>query len=187
MSDGINPYRVAIPRFETAEALCEGLVGIAASRGARLITSESCTAGMLAHRLSRAAGAAAALTGGFITYTKAAKTQLLGVPKELLAERTAVHADIAEAMAKGALLRGNADLALSVTGVTGAEPDEDGNPIGRVFVGFASAGWITSLHCEFGRLAPAALSHLAVQAALTFALSQLGDMAARQLLSEPKD
>jgi nicotinamide-nucleotide amidase len=67
---------------------------------------------------------------------------LVGVPPELLAACTAVHADVAEAMARGALERGDANLALSVTGVTGAEPDEDGNPIGRVFVGFAAPGML---------------------------------------------
>lgn len=78
-----------------------------------------------------------------------------------------------EAMATGARLRADADLALAVTGVTGAEPDEDGNSVGRVFIGFATSKNVVSLHCEFGRLAPEAPSHLAVQAALTFALSQL--------------
>lgn len=182
MSESINLEQVVTARFEEIETLADRLIGLAANRGLRLVTAESCTAGMLAHRLSRAVGAAAVLAGGFVTYTKSTKTQLVGVSPELLAACTAVHADVAEAMARGALERGGADLALAITGVTGAEPDEDGNPIGRVFVGLAAAGNASSLHCEFGQLAPAALAHLAVQAALTFALAQFSDPAAHRLL-----
>jgi nicotinamide-nucleotide amidase len=182
MSESARLELPATAGFEEAERLAEKLIGLAANRKLRLVTVESCTAGMLAHRLSCANGAASVLAGGFITYTKSTKTQLVGVSAELLAERTAVHADIAEMMAKGGLTRADADLALSVTGVTGAEEDEDGNPVGRVFIGFAAPERVASLHCEFGRLAPAALSHLAVQAALTFALSQLGDATARRIL-----
>ncbi len=187
MSESVSLELSATAGLEDIEPLAERLIGLAVDRGLRLVTVESCTAGMLANRLSRPGGAATVLAGGFVTYTKATKTRLVGVPPALLAASTAVHADVAEAMAVGALARGDAHLALSVTGVTGAEPDEDGNPVGRVFVGFAAAGRAASLHCEFGRLAPAALSHLAVQAALTFALSQLGDPAARRFLGGADD
>jgi nicotinamide-nucleotide amidase len=94
-----------------------------------------------------------------------------------------VHEEVAKAMALGALERSGADCAIAITGVTGAEPDEDGNPIGRVFVGFARAGEAHALHCEFGPLAPDALAHLAIQAAIAFGLSQLGDEAARITLA----
>ncbi len=183
MSESTNLESRAVACFETVDALAERLIGLAASRALRLVTVESCTAGLLANRLSRPFGAAAVLAGGFITYTKATKAQLVGVSRELLAARTAVHADVAKAMATGALARADADLALTVTGVTGAEPDEDGNPVGRVFIGYATSENAASLHCEFGSLAPEALSHLAVQAALTFALSQLGDPAARRAMA----
>ena len=112
MSESINLEQVVTARFEEIETLADRLIGLAANRGLRLVTAESCTAGMLAHRLSRAVGAAAVLAGGFVTYTKTTKTQLVGVSPELLAACTAVHADIAEAMARGALERGGADLAL---------------------------------------------------------------------------
>jgi nicotinamide-nucleotide amidase len=184
MSKSIIPERLATAPFDDAQALADRLIGLCASRKLSLATAESCTAGLLAHRLSRPPGAASVLAGGFVTYTKAAKYRLVDVAAQLLAEQTAVHADVAEAMARGALARAGTDLALSVTGVTGAEPDEDGNPIGRVFVGFAMSESAASLHCEFGRLAPAALTHLALQAALTFALSQLGETAARRVLKE---
>ncbi|MGO4175757.1 CinA family protein [Bosea sp. TAF32] len=164
--------------------LAERLIATACSLRIRLVTVESCTAGAMAHALSRPFGAALALAGGFVTYTKAAKEKLVGVPRPLLAECTAVHAEVAKAMTLGALERSGADCAIAITGVTGAEPDEDGNPIGRVVVGFARAGETRTLHCEFGPLAPDALAHLAIQAAIAFGLSQLGDEAAHTALNK---
>ena len=84
--------------------------------------------------LSQAEGASDTLHAGFIVYTKADKTAVVGVSKELLARHTAVSAEVAQAMAKGALARCPADIALAITGVAGPEPDEDGNSVGLVYV-----------------------------------------------------
>ena len=98
-----------------------------------IATAESCTAARLSCLLAQAEGSAKAFAGGFVTYSKEAKTALLGVPATLLTQETAVSANVAETMARGAVRRAQASLGVAITGVTGAKPDEDGNPIGLVF------------------------------------------------------
>lgn len=122
------------------EHLAADVIATAKSCGVTLVTAESCTAGAIANALSRAPGAGDRLHGGFVTYTKEMKTRVLGVDAALLQQKTAVCAEIAEAMALGALQRSPADVAVAVTGVAGPEPDEDGNPVGLVFVCAATTG-----------------------------------------------
>jgi nicotinamide-nucleotide amidase len=103
-------------------------------QGLRVVTAESCTAGLVAACLSQSEGASDYLEGSFVTYTKEQKSHALGVPEGLLAERGAVNADVALRMATGALERSRADIALSITGVLGPSLDEDGNPVGLVYL-----------------------------------------------------
>ena|SRR5947209_6834055 len=122
------------------QAMAEDLVARAAREKLTVITAESCTSGLLATVLSEAPGAAKILHGGFVTYTKEHKAVALGVPEELLRSKSAVCDEVACAMAEGALARSSADLAAAITGVAGPEPDEDGNPVGRVFIAVARRG-----------------------------------------------
>jgi nicotinamide-nucleotide amidase len=115
----------------------DALVAEAKRRGLTLATAESCTGGALAVLLSNAPGAGDIFHGGFVVYTKANKTAALGVPADLIKQHTAVSAEIAKAMADGALQRCPADVVLAVTGVAGPEPDEDGNPVGLVHLATA--------------------------------------------------
>lgn len=105
-----------------------------------IVTAESCTAGKLSGLLSEAPGASALLHGGFVAYTKENKTRALGVSAELLREKSAVCVDVALAMAQGALARSPANVAVAITGVAGPEPDEDGNPVGRVCIAVVCQG-----------------------------------------------
>jgi nicotinamide-nucleotide amidase len=109
----------------------------ARERRMSIVTAESCTAGRLAALLSEAPGAAEYLHGGFVTYTKLNKTKSLGVSAALLKYKGAVCCDVALAMAEGALARSPADIAVSITGVAGPDPDEDGNPVGLVCIAVA--------------------------------------------------
>ena len=122
---------------ESLNAAAEELVALAARAKLTIITAESCTSGLLATVLSEAPGAGKILQGGFVTYTKEHKHVALGVPEELLHAKGAVCSEVACAMAEGALARSTADLAAAITGVAGPEPDEDGNPVGRVFIAVA--------------------------------------------------
>jgi nicotinamide-nucleotide amidase len=109
----------------------------AISRKLTLATAESCTAGAMAQLLANAPGAGENFHGGFVVYTKENKSAALGVPPDLIARHTAVSAEVAAAMAQGALERCPADLTVAITGVAGPEPDEDGNPVGLVHVAVA--------------------------------------------------
>jgi nicotinamide-nucleotide amidase len=102
--------------------------------------AESCTAGLLCQALADAEGAATCFAGGFVTYTKAQKTAVLGVAPSLIAEKTAVCREVALAMAEGALRVSAAQATVAITGVAGPQPDEDGNPVGRVCIAVARAG-----------------------------------------------
>jgi nicotinamide-nucleotide amidase len=114
-------------------ARADAVVRALAERERTMVTAESCTAGLIAAALSYGEGASDVLHGGFVTYTKAQKTAVLGVGEELLADAGSVTPKVAVAMAEGALARSPADIALAVTGVLGPEPDEDGNPVGLVY------------------------------------------------------
>jgi nicotinamide-nucleotide amidase len=116
----------------------EQIIKLAQERHTTLATVESCTAGSLAHLLSQAKGASEILHGGFVVYTKANKIAAVGVPEELVAAHTAVSAEVAQAMADGGLALCPADIVVAITGVAGPEPDEDGNPVGLVFVAIAA-------------------------------------------------
>ena len=116
------------------------LIKAAHEHNLTLATAESCTAGALAHLLANAPGASDSFHGGFVVYTKENKSKALGVPAALIEKHTAVSAEVAKAMALGALERCPAEVVVSITGVAGPDPDEDGNPVGLVYLAVARRG-----------------------------------------------
>lgn len=100
--------------------------------GRRIATAESCTAGLLAARLTERAGSSAYVTGGVIVYANAAKTDLLGVDAALIDEHGAVSEPVAEAMAAGVLQRFGADTAVAITGIAGPGGGSEAKPVGTV-------------------------------------------------------
>ena len=120
----------------TGEPL-EAIVGaLLRERGATLSIAESCTGGMLGERITSVAGSSNYFVGGFVTYTKRMKTDLLGVDPALIAQHTEVSKEVACAMAEGARARTNSTFAISITGEAGPE-SSTGAPVGTIFVGFA--------------------------------------------------
>jgi nicotinamide-nucleotide amidase len=107
------------------------------TRGQTLAVAESCTGGMVASRITGIPGSSAYFVGGFLTYTDAMKTSLLGVPEDLLAAHTAVSEPVALAMAQGARERTGATYALAVTGIAGPDGGTETTPVGTVFVACA--------------------------------------------------
>jgi nicotinamide-nucleotide amidase len=100
------------------------LLARACDDGLTLATAESCTGGMLASLLTDVKGVAHAFDRGFVTYSEAAKSAMLGVPASLIEEKGAVSKAVAVVMAEGALARSSADIALAITGFadSGEEP-----------------------------------------------------------------
>ncbi len=106
----------------------------------KLATAESCTGGLIAAALTAIAGASDVLDRGFVTYSNEAKTDLVGVPAELLARCGAISEAVARAMAEGALARSRATIAVSVTGVIGPGGASADKPVGLVCFGLAQRG-----------------------------------------------
>ncbi len=115
--------------------------------GKTLASAESCTGGGIGAALTAIPGSSAVYKGGIISYTNEVKHNLLGVDYNLLDTCGAVSAPVAEAMSAGARKALNADIAVSVTGLAGPGGDDYGNPVGRVYIGYADETRI--LHREF--------------------------------------
>ena len=107
------------------------------ARGEMLATAESCTGGMIAAACTDRAGSSDWFERGFVTYSNAAKTQMLGVDPALIATHGAVSAEVAAAMATGALARSAADWSVAVTGIAGPGGATPGKPVGTVWIAMA--------------------------------------------------
>jgi nicotinamide-nucleotide amidase len=118
-------------------AEAEAVLAVCRAAGQRIATAESCTGGLIAATLTAIAGSSDVVDRGFVTYSNAAKTDLLGVPAALIAEHGAVSEPVARAMASGALARSAAGLAVAVTGVAGPGGGSADKPVGLVWFGLA--------------------------------------------------
>ena len=105
-----------------------------------IATAESCTGGRIASRITDVSGASSVFTHGFITYSNEAKTELLGVPKDLLETHGAVSEEVATAMAAGAMEKAQSDIAISVTGIAGPTGGSEEKPVGTVWIGISVRG-----------------------------------------------
>jgi nicotinamide-nucleotide amidase len=124
----------------------------ARARGLRIATAESCTGGMLSAALTDLPGSSDVYDRGYITYSNAAKIDMLGVSPETLATYGAVSEGVAVEMAAGALHHSGAGIALSITGIAGPG-GSDHKPEGRVCFGLAMRGHATRTETvEFGPL-----------------------------------
>jgi nicotinamide-nucleotide amidase len=122
-------------REETLEAVVGSLLHDA---GMRLAIAESITGGLIAHRITQVSGASRYFDTGFVTYSNESKTALLGVAPDLFRRVGAVSEEVALAMARGALERASADIAVSVTGIAGPTGGSDEKPVGLVYIGLAT-------------------------------------------------
>ena len=128
------------------------LLQAARVQGLKIATAESCTGGMVAVALTDVAGSSDVFDRGFVTYSNAAKVEMLGIRPETLAAHGAVSEEIALEMAEGALRQSRAELAVSITGIAGPGGSEF-KPEGRVCFGLARKGHATVTETvEFGAL-----------------------------------
>lgn len=120
--------------------LARKVLARAEAAGRMIATAESCTGGMVAAALTEFAGSSAVVERGFVTYSNDAKSDLLGVPPALIIRAGAVSAEVARAMAEGAILKSKADVAVSITGIAGPGGGSALKPVGLVWFGLARRG-----------------------------------------------
>jgi nicotinamide-nucleotide amidase len=123
---------------ESDELMEEVVVRQLRDQGQTVATAESCTGGLIAHRLTNVPGASNVFGWGFVTYANEAKERALGVPRALLDEHGAVSEPVARAMAEGALTASGADHALAVTGIAGPDGGTVDKPVGTVWIALSS-------------------------------------------------
>jgi len=129
--------------------LAAGLGGALRARGLRVTTAESCTAGGIAEAITRMAGSSRWFEQGWVTYSNAAKSALLGVPEALLARHGAVSEPVVRAMAEGARARAGADWSVAVSGIAGPDGGTLEKPVGLVWFAWAGADGTWAESCVF--------------------------------------
>lgn len=124
-------------RLEDLHPLAISVLEKLKTRDMMMATAESCTGGLICGVMTEIAGSSAVVDRGFVTYTNEAKSDMLGVPSELIDRVGAVSKEVAIAMAEGALARSNAVIAVSVTGIAGPGGGTPTKPVGTVHVAVA--------------------------------------------------
>ena len=155
------------------EPLVLALADALRARGWRMAAAESCTGGLIAAACTAVAGSSDWFERGFVTYSNAAKQELLGVPEALIAAHGAVSEEVARSMAQGALRHAPVDLAVAVTGIAGPGGAVPGKPVGTVWLAWATTA---GAHAERLQLDGdrAAVRAATVQAALRRLLALAG-------------
>ena len=130
-------------------ALAQSLSQRLLARGWMLACAESCTGGLIAATCTELSGSSTWFERGFVTYSNEAKSELLGVPAELIAGHGAVSEPVARAMATGAIAASRARVALAVTGVAGPTGGSADKPVGTVWFGWALPDRVHTERCRF--------------------------------------
>lgn len=120
------------------EEMAHKVISSYAHKQKKIVTAESCTGGLIGGALTAIPGSSDVFERGFTTYSYDAKTDVLGILPEMLQRYGAVSAEVAEAMATGALEYSHADCALAVTGIAGPGGGMPGKPVGLVYFGVAT-------------------------------------------------
>ncbi|MCA0996537.1 CinA family protein [Alloyangia pacifica] len=154
------------------EDLSKDILAHAMAAGQRVTAAESCTGGMVAAAITDIAGSSNIFDRGFVTYSNAAKQDMLGVQAATLEAHGAVSEEVAAEMAKGARSAAGADLAVAISGIAGPGGSEH-KPEGRVCFGLASAGGVSTETVEFGALGRAGVRAAATRHALQLLLDAL--------------
>jgi nicotinamide-nucleotide amidase len=150
--------------IEAATALIE----LCVRKVLRIATAESCTGGLVAGALTEIPGSSAVVDRGFVTYSNAAKQQMLGVSADTLRDHGAVSRQTAEAMARGALGNADADLVVSITGIAGPGGGNPDKPVGLVYFSAASRGGaLNAVEMRYGDIGRAEVRHKSVLQALS--------------------
>lgn len=138
MTEAPHPLPKPVP--SQIPTLCAELATLLTTRGWMLASAESCTGGLIAAACTELPGSSNWFERGFVTYSNAAKTELLGVDAKLIEQHGAVSEAVAHAMAQGALAHSQAQLSVAVTGVAGPSGGSPDKPVGLVWLAWCVAG-----------------------------------------------
>jgi nicotinamide-nucleotide amidase len=150
-----------VEKEELEEVLGASLTG----RRLTIAVAESCTGGLILHKLTNVSGSSAYVERGVIAYSNRSKTELLGVPEDLLRIHGAVSKEVAEAMAAGIRRRAGTDIGLSTTGIAGPTGGSEEKPVGLVWIGYARGEHVYGTEHRFGG-SRALIKERAAQAAM---------------------
>jgi nicotinamide-nucleotide amidase len=124
--------------FSTDGEMLEEIVGkLLSQRRIGLALAESCTGGLVAHRITNVPGSSSYFERGIVSYSNESKTDILGVPRELIESLGAVSGPVVEAMAEGARRLANTDLSIAISGIAGPDGGTAEKPVGTVFIGLS--------------------------------------------------
>jgi nicotinamide-nucleotide amidase len=153
--------------YDTAYVRAMNLLESARAKRLRLAAAESCTGGLVAATLTEIAGASDVFDRGFVTYSNAAKCEMLGVAQSLIDAHGAVSAEVARAMAVGAIERSAADIAVAVTGIAGPGGGSAEKPVGLVHFACATrGGGVDHVERRYGKISRAKIRAASVAQAL---------------------
>lgn len=155
------------------QTLARQVIEAAAARGLMIATAESCTGGLVSGALTAIAGSSAVVERGFVTYSNAAKTELLGVPAGLIETHGAVSEPVARAMADGAVAQSKAQVSVSVTGVAGPGGGTTDKPVGLVHFGAVGPGGAIHAGHRFGDVGREEVRLASVRVALGLLLDRI--------------
>jgi nicotinamide-nucleotide amidase len=165
-------YAISIDARLVAQAA--ELLQACRDRGVTLVTAESCTGGLIAATLTAVPGSSDVVERGFVTYSNASKSEMLGVPVWLIERHGAVSEDVARALAGGALTHSRATLALAVTGIAGPDGGSADKPVGLVhFAAGKREGAISHERVLFGDIGRSEVRRLSVERGLRLICSLL--------------
>jgi nicotinamide-nucleotide amidase len=137
--------------YGTGEEDLEEVVGkMLRERRLKIAVAESCTGGLIGHKLTDVPGASGYLDRVVVAYSNVSKTDLLGVPPGLIEQHGAVSREVAEAMASGVRTRAGADIGISTTGIAGPDGGSPEKPVGLVWIGYSDAATTSAAEFRFG-------------------------------------
>lgn len=169
LTDAVFPAHILAQASQLVDAL--------RAKKAKITFAESCTGGLLSGVITSIAGASDVFDAGFVTYSNAAKTDLLGISAPLIEQHGAVSAEVAIAMADGARRRARSALAIAVTGIAGPGGGSTAKPVGLVFIGVASTNSRPQTHeLRLGDIGRASVRLKTVEAALGLALAACAEL-----------
>ena len=129
--------------------LLDNLQQLCVEKGVSVAVAESCTAGLIASKLTTLPGSSSYFKGGIVAYQNEIKTKILGVSQSIIDEKTEVSAEVVEQMAKSILEKFDADFSIATSGYAGPTGGTNKNPIGTVFIAIASAEGVVAIRFIF--------------------------------------